>query len=95
MIRIERVVLATNLTILLVTALTVAADLYAPLKAWLAATFLHHWIGKGILALALFAVVSFLPTRPKLEKQLRLTIWLTIACTLVIFAFFTWEFLKG
>lgn len=42
---------------------TIGAELYAPFKDWLAATFSHHWIGKGILAALTFLVVSVIPAK--------------------------------
>ena len=29
---------------------TMGADLYAPFKTFLATTFGHHWVGKGVLS---------------------------------------------
>ncbi len=72
------------------------------LKTWLADVFLHHWIGKGVLASALFLIVFGLArlmireqpegaTEAHLKRLARSTIW----GTLLIFAFFIYEaFLK-
>ncbi|MEM4389569.1 MAG: hypothetical protein QXG98_02820 [Candidatus Micrarchaeia archaeon] len=49
---------AAILTILFIAVLTVVAELSAAAKEALKAAFGHHWIGKSVLAIAFFAVVS-------------------------------------
>lgn len=56
------------IAIVFIAFATIGAELYAPFKNWLAATFSHHWIGKGILAMLIFLVVSVIPA--KHEKSL-------------------------
>lgn len=46
------------LAITFIAFATIGAELYIPFKNWLAATFSHHWIGKGVLAMLIFLVVS-------------------------------------
>ncbi|MEK7549223.1 MAG: hypothetical protein AAB496_01910 [Patescibacteria group bacterium] len=84
--------------VIFITAITVAADLYLPLKDWLKNNFHHHWVGKSVLAVAIFFAVSFfiklLPINiddNKTEKVLKLLFWLTIFGSLAIFGFFVWE----
>ena len=55
---VRSVALATAVTSLMLAALIVAAEEVPALKDWLKATFYHHWLGKGALALGLFTVVS-------------------------------------
>ena len=89
------VILSTILTIIYITVITVAADLYPPLKEFLANTFSHHWIGKSVTAIVIFVLfkVIVLSLKPKIKTAFLLN-WLTIIsvlATLVILAFFTWE----
>jgi len=55
---VRAVAIATIATGLMLALLIVAAEESPALKNWLKATFYHHWLGKGALALALFALVS-------------------------------------
>ena len=45
--------------IVTIVAITITGELYAPLKDWLKTTFTHHWLGKSIISIAVFAVVFF------------------------------------
>lgn len=53
---------ATALCALFVTAITIIAEYQAPLKEWLKVTFTHHWIGKSVLAVVVWAVATILIT---------------------------------
>ena len=55
---VRSVAIATIVTGIMLALLIVAAEESPALKNWLKATFYHHWLGKGALALALFALVS-------------------------------------
>lgn len=84
--------------IVFIVAITIIADLILPIKDWLKNVFSHHWIGKSILSLGLFAlffIVSFLsPIRPNIERlknRLYILIWLSIILPVLIFLFFIWE----
>ena len=55
---IRSVAIATIVTSLMLAVLIVSAEEVPALKDWLKATFSHHWLGKGALAIGLFAVVS-------------------------------------
>ncbi len=46
--------------IFFVVTVTILAELYAPLKDFLKNMFYHHWIGKGVLAIAVFLSASFI-----------------------------------
>lgn len=81
-----------------VTAVTIVADLFAPFKDWLAALFTHHWVGKSILASALFVVgcivLSLLPLRAneeKIRRGLRMLAWSSCVGAVVILGFFIYE----
>lgn len=92
---------AAALAVAFITGVTVTADLYLPLKDWLKLTFSHHWIGKGILAGALFvvmsAILSLLPApademkTKKLARCIGKLVIVSIAGTLIISAFFIYE----
>ncbi len=96
---------AAAFAVVFITGITVTADLYLPLKNWLKLIFSHHWIGKGILASVVFAMVlvifSFIPVPPDelKSKILMRSVWklviASLAGTLIIVAFFMYEaFLK-
>lgn len=92
---------AAAFAVAFVTGITIAADLYLPLKDWLKLTFSHHWVGKGVLAIALFvgisAILLFFPT-PKDEmkaKALARSTWTLVIASLIgtisIIVFFIYE----
>lgn len=98
----QAAVVAAIVTAIFITAATITADLFPPLKAWLASTFTHHWIGKGILATGIFtALFLFLFTFGKgsdneaLAAQVRFLNVLAILGSVIIIIFFVYEaFLK-
>lgn len=88
--------IAGILAIVFVTAITVIADTYTPLKDWLKATFFHHWLGKGDIALALFvAVTTILYVLPQKStdptRMLHALAYASILGTIVLIAFFVAE----
>lgn len=94
----QAAVIAALVTVLFIASVTVAADLVPPLKTWLAATFTHHWIGKGVLATGIFVLVFLLlqvfgrgPDSESLAAQVKLLNILAILGSLTIIAFFLWE----
>jgi len=50
---------ATAAVAILVAVLTIVGDMWSPLKDTLKAVFTHHWLGKGALSIALFALIYF------------------------------------
>lgn len=98
----QAVVIAAIVTVLFIAVVTVAADLIPALKAWLASAFTHHWIGKGVLASAIFVLVFFLlavggrsGSDESLTAQIKVLNFFAILGSLVILVFFLWEaFLK-
>jgi hypothetical protein len=65
-----RYYVATVASIWFVTAVTLAAELSPPLKAFIATVFLHHWLGKSILTLVVFGlVVAATPQRRCDERR--------------------------
>ncbi len=91
----EKIALAALATVTFLTAITIAAEVLAPLKAWLASTFYHHWIGKGVLGIALFGLTAFWGLPVPLNKLEKLATPLIALCTLALFAFFTLHYLKA
>lgn len=51
---VRSVAIATIVTSIMLAVLIVSAEEIPALKDWLKATFYHHWLGKGALALMLF-----------------------------------------
>lgn len=95
---INSVIIGVIATIVFITVITIAADLYLPLEDWLKANFYHHWIGKEILAKAIFifAALSSLifikeTNEEKIVKNFNILIWFSILGALAIFAFFVLE----
>lgn len=60
--------IATIATSFMLAILIVVAEEIPDLKNWLKATFYHHWLGKGALALILFAVTSLVLGLLKRDK---------------------------
>jgi len=86
--------------VVFVAIATIVGELYAPLKNWLAETFSHHWIGKGVLSLAIFAGVSFLSLLilgeedPNEESAVVWVLfWAMLVGTLAITGFYVYEWM--
>ncbi|MBI3956530.1 MAG: hypothetical protein HY340_00885 [Candidatus Kerfeldbacteria bacterium] len=83
--------------VVLLVALTIIGDLYAPLKDWLKATFTHHWIGKGVLGAAFYVVGLWLlrsrmsGSDETLRRGLWFVFWMALLGTLALAAFFLYE----
>lgn len=56
--------IASILTCAMLAVIIVGGEESPALKNWLKATFYHHWLGKGALALMLFAFITIF-FRPK------------------------------
>ena len=89
--------LAAAIAIVVVVALTVGGELLPPLKAWLKATFSHHWIGKGVLAAAVFLVLTFIGSlrsavgEDRAAAGVRLLAWTLALGSLSLVLFFAYE----
>ena len=83
----------------LLTILVIWTDQAVWLKNWLTGTFGHHWVGKGMLAVAFFAVVTiFLQLLPERNEEknaiVRATlmlVWMTIVSSLVLVLYYVFE----
>ncbi len=85
-------------TVALLFILTVVADLAPSVKSWLASSFSHHWIGKGVLASAFFIVLSLVLTAMKPRDPVRslragmITLsWVAALATILLVGFFWYE----
>lgn len=98
--QIQAVARAAIYAVIAITAITILADLYPPAKEWLKNTFTHHWIGKGVIGMAIFAVLAIIEgmrgerTIAKVEQSVRTLIRISLLGTIVLLAFFFYEFLK-
>jgi len=84
----------------LILFLTVAGELYSPLKSLLKDLHYHHWVGKGIWAVILFVVVTaslYMATKDRSESLAlnRSVNWLSytlVFATVAMFLFFIYEY---
>lgn len=104
-------VLSTVVTSIFIVGITIAGELYKvagaggkmvnPIKDLLKALHGHHWVGKGVWAIALFFIATFIfyfivksedDTRG-LSKYISILAWILLLCTVVVYGFFTYEYL--
>jgi hypothetical protein len=87
--------LAASAAVISIVAMTIAGELNLAFKNSLAATFSHHWIGKSVVSIIVFAasLVLFYFIKPKIH--LPSAIWiLTILISIssfILFLFFLLE----
>lgn len=88
-------------TVVFIVALTIAGDLYAPLKNFLKEAHHHHWVGKGIWAAILFVIVTpgyyFVKkndTSDNTTRLMRILAWISLLGALTLLLFFVYEFFK-
>ncbi|MDO8552829.1 MAG: hypothetical protein Q7S01_04910 [bacterium] len=95
---IRSVAVASIAVFIMLAALIVGAELIPELKNWLKATFYHHWLGKGVLALGLFAILSVALSVRRSTARLSSVIFAealaAILSVLVIAGFFLLHVLK-
>jgi len=85
-----------------IVLLTIGGEQLPALKGFLKDTHYHHWIGKGIWAGILFVIVSIVAYIYKrdvdssldIAKAARLLSHGLILGTVILFAFFTYEYLN-
>lgn len=89
---------SATLTVLFIVGITIAAELFIPIKKWLAVTFNHHWVGKGVLSVVFFAVASafsFFLVRSADDKMISRAqttlVRFVVFGTIVLCAFFFYE----
>jgi hypothetical protein len=90
--------IAAMATSIMLAVLIIAGEEVPPLKGWLKATFYHHWLGKGALALMLFAamtfVLQFVRSVPRLAAIIFLEAVIATLAALSIAGFFLLHLLK-
>lgn len=75
----QAVILSTILTIVTIVFLTVFGELNPGFKAWLANAFSHHWIGKSVISVLVFLVLTTFFNVLKLPKiSTVFLIWLLV-----------------
>ena len=55
---VRSVAIAAMVASVMLAVIIVSAEEIPTLKNWLKATFTHHWLGKGALAIAVFIIVT-------------------------------------
>lgn len=96
-LNINAIAAGTVAAIWFITIITIWAEFVAPLKNFLAGVTGHHWVTKGVFAVALFALVSVGWALADKNSEARpTTIYVAIASTilgsLTLFLFFVWHF---
>jgi hypothetical protein len=95
---VRSVAIATILTSIMLAALIVGAEEIPALKNWLKLTFYHHWLGKSVLALGLFTIVSlalrFKRDTPRLSRVIMVEAIVVILSACIIAGFFLLHTLK-
>ncbi|MEK7171397.1 MAG: hypothetical protein AAB739_00665 [Patescibacteria group bacterium] len=95
--------IAAIVSIIYIPLITIAAELYAPLKDFLKSVFWHHWLGKSVILIILFIAVAFISgaSLAKYEednnkdgKFLIGTLWLATFSALTVVLFFMIEYMK-
>lgn len=95
---IRSVALGAILSIISVTVITIAGELYAPLKDWLKAVFTHHWLGKSAISVIVFILFSILGMATlsadeyKTRQSISVLFSVAVLCTLALVAFFVYHF---
>ena len=92
----------TSIIILLyIPIITIGAELVKPVKDFLANTFWHHWLGKSVVLIVLYAVIMGLLSFKKTEedeksdaKYFNMLMIIGIVGVLSVFGFFVYEYLK-
>lgn len=92
-------VISASVTVVFIVASTIYSELSPPFKNFLKETFAHHWIGKGVIAIILFAVVGLLldtlmttkVNADKLTVALKILSIVSILGFLAIVGFFVYE----
>ena len=90
---------ATSGVAWLVVFMTLAAELSAPFKAFLAGLVGHHWVAKSLIAAVAFVVFYFLFRKAReSESPLGSVVFAVVSVVfggLIIFSFYLWHFLFG
>lgn len=67
-----------------VAVLTIGAELWSPLKDLLKAVFTHHWVGKSVLSILVFAGIFFLRFRVATDSaQLQRAVYAAVTSSFI------------
>lgn len=89
---------AAVVAIVFITFATIFGELYSPFKDWLKETFNHHWIGKGVIAIAIFYALGFLgyfkakDSDDALVTVLKIVFWVALVGIFAITGFYLYEY---
>ena len=98
-VNIHSLSVSTILTIILITFMTIYAELNSVFKDFLKELTGHHWTSKGVIALVFF-VVAYIVLRQlafdkkDVKKTLNLVVGVALIASITIFGFFLYEFLS-
>lgn len=90
-------IVSAIVAVVFIAIIVVWAELYAPLKGWLKSSFGHHWVGKGVLASAIYfvlgGILSFvMPDDERYTRRLfLLLLWTIILGFAAISGFYVYE----
>lgn len=96
-INIKSWIVSAIVAIVFITTITIWSELFKPIKNWLAETFSHHWVGKGVVSVILFIVVGFLlhgvfkKNDNGIKFWLYVLFWVTLLGTVAITGFYIYE----
>lgn len=98
---ISSAVISGIITIPLMTAIIIAAELSAPLKGWLKGFTGHHWITKSwivvIAFVAIFIIVRLMardPDQSRLRGKVLSFVVMGVACSVILLSFYIFEYLN-
>ena len=93
-------IISAFVAVVFVAAITVWAELSAPLKDWLKDLTGHHWVSKGVLMLAIYVlsfIIVYLFSKStninSVNQALKGLNWIVILGVVVIWGFFVWHYL--
>jgi surface polysaccharide O-acyltransferase-like enzyme len=100
---VKSVLIGAYVSVIFVVIITIAGELYkvtgVDIKTFLKNLHGHHWVGKGIWAVALFLLTSgasYLVNRGKTEdttsRHVSVLAWTLALGTITLFAFFGYEY---
>ncbi len=95
--KIKNHVVSCILTVILITFMTLFAEINENFKNLLKIYFYHHWIGKSIIAIIFFILLIFILNmnlKKKVSYYINLLNLVFIFCSLIIFLFFVWHFFQ-
>jgi len=91
-------VVSAIIVVIFIAGITIVTELFSNVKSLLADTFVHHWIGKGVLAILLFLALAFLYNlfhceheREKTPMLIAILAIVTILSFFVILGFYVYE----